>query len=1019
MSGHRYSIPEIILGAAAAVVLTVTPARAVIAPYLQTPAQTSIHICWQSASTVSPVVRYGTAGLTNTITGTSDQLAVGVVWHDVKLTGLLPGTTYSYRCVQGTDSSVVFTFATAPAPSVTTGHIRFGILSDSQEYSAQSARVVDSMRAMATRLWGNDLSAALALVIHSGDICSSGGVLAQYKDQYFSSMASVSAFVPFMVSIGNHEGESEFFYRYMRYGEFGGRAGDKYYSFRYGRVQFIALNTNARYQNDTQIAWLDSVCTSAEGDDGVDWIFTYGHHPALSEMWPDGNTSFTEARVLPTLSKYTKTTLHQAGHTHAYERGATQEGTVHTLIFGGAGGALDRWRMYANQTDYPFTSRSHDHHGYGLVDIDLASGSYTFRAYSLGSQDVASAGVTLPNTLIDSYTAWKKKLKPVKPVPAALPDTVDLPVALAASAYSGSRSHWSSQVQVRTAGGSFTTGVGVPVNAQRDAEDVYFDTGSPFFTAIDKNAGIDLTRYVLAASPELVPGRYYWRVRYRDANLDWSDWSVERTFVVRDPALLSDDNRAVRFDGTSSYVEVASSLDSAVLPAQAMTVEVWVRPEAFPLNGAFIGAFQDNTGTQKGWLLGNVLDHLVFGLASRGADDGNGLMTMLQDPNIAVAGQWYHVAGVYDGAQMKLIVNGIQVATSSVQSGAILYDTTSRVTIGAYRDVNEFSMFKGAIDEMRLWQTALSVDDIRAWMFRTMSAVHPSYESLISAWNFNGQITTALNDLTGSNPGVTHGLTTASSVRSTAPLGSEGGFFITQSAGSVGTAGAGVAFTPISALSGSSNIGVYLVGRAAGTPVQSDVFPQDVQRRSHLSWGFWKHGTVTASAALKYADVARSGPDAALRLLFRPAADTAWADVTDEQYHDVSNSRFIISGPMVSGLYAIGWNSATSVNQEVAADVPTATALFQNYPNPFNPSADIRYQISEFGIVKLAVHDILGREVAVLVNEPKMPGAYQVRFDASGLASGVYFCRMSVRPSDPAAAGSGSVVGTMSMLLVR
>jgi hypothetical protein len=1009
MRGRNTIVPDILFGVVAAVVIAVTPVRAAFAPYLQTPTQTSIHVCWQSASTATPVVRYGTAGLNNSVAGTSDQLAVGVVWHDVRLTGLLPGTTYSYRCVQGTDSSTVFTFATAPAPSVTTGHIRFGILSDSQEYSAQSARVVDSMRAMATRLWGNDLTAALALVIHSGDICSSGSVLTQYKDQYFSSMAPVSAYVPFMVSIGNHEGESEFFYRYMRYGEFGGRAGDKYYSFRYGRVQFIALNTNARYQNDTQIAWLDSVCTAAEGDDGVDWIFSYGHHPALSEMWPDGNTAFTETRILPTLSKYTKTTLHQAGHTHAYERGATQEGTVHTIIFGGAGGALDRWRMYANQTDYPLVSRAHDHHGYGLVDIDLAAGSYTFRAFSLGSQDVASAGITLPNTLIDSFTAWKKKLKPVKPVAVTLPDTVDLPVALVASAYSGSRSHWSTQVQVRTSTGSFATGVGVPVDVQRDAEDVYFDTGSPYFTPIDKNAGIDLTRYVLSASPELVPGRYYWRVRYRDVNLDWSDWSVERTFVVRDPALLNDDNRAVRFDGTSAYVEVASSLDSAVLPVQAMTVEAWVRPEALPLNGAFIGAFQDNAGAQKGWLLGHVLDHLVFGLASRGADDGNGLMTILQDPNTAITGQWYHVAGVYDGTQMKLIVNGVQVASSLVQSGAILYDTTSRVTIGAYRDANEFALFKGTIDEMRLWRTALSVDEVRAWMFRTTSSVHPSYGSLISAWSFNGQISTTLTDLTGTNPGTTHGLTAASSVRSTAPLGSEGGFFITQSAGAVGTTGAGVQFTPISTLSVTSNIGLYLVGRAAGTPVQNDVFPQDVLRRSHLSWGFWKHGTVTASAALRYADVVRSGADAALRLLYRPATDTAWTDVTDEQYHDVANSRFIISGPMVSGLYAIGWNSATDVRTGDVAGVPLQTTLYQNYPNPFNPNSDIRYQISEFRMVKLAVYDLLGREVAVLVNEPKMPGEYQVKFDATGLPSGMYFYRLQ----------SGNFTVTKMMVLVR
>jgi hypothetical protein len=687
-----------------------------------------------------------------TVTGTSDQLAAGVVWHDVLLTGLAPGTAYSYRCIQGADSSAVFMFSTAPSPSVTAGHIRFGILSDSQEFSAQSSMVVDSMRAMMTRLWGNDLAQSIGVVIHCGDICSSGAVLSQYQSQYFSSMAPVSASVPFMVSIGNHEAESDYYYRYMRYGEFGGPRGDRYYSFRYGRLQFIALNTNGRYRDDEQIAWLDSVCAAAENDDQVDWIFTYGHHPALSETWPDGNTTYTETRILTTLSTYAKATLHMAGHTHAYERGAMKDAPVHTLIFGGAGGALDRWRGYANQTDYTVVSRSHDHHGYGLVDVDLAAGSYTFRAFSLGSQDVTGPGLQLPNTEIDTYTAWKRRAKPEKPAGGTLPDSIDIPAVLSGSAYAASRPQWSSEFQVRTAAGVYADGAGLVADILRDAENVYWDTGSPYFTPIDKNTGIDLTRCVLTGSTPLPAGRYYWRVRYRDVNLDWSEWSAEKTFVVRDPSQsAATSDRALRFDGGAGYVEVASTLDSAVLPVKGMTVEAWVRPESLPVYGGFIGAFEDNNGTQKGWVLGSVLNHISFGLATVGASDGNGLMTYLQDPAIAVTGRWYHAAAVYDGAQMRLYVNGIQAASSSVQSGDILYDPASRFTIGAYRDANEFTLFKGTMDEVRLWQKALTPDEIRAWMFRKASATHPSFASLISCWNFDQAVGNTINDITGLN----------------------------------------------------------------------------------------------------------------------------------------------------------------------------------------------------------------------------------------------------------------------------
>ena len=101
--------------------------------------------------------------------------------------------------------------------------------------------------------------------------------------------------------------------------------------------------------------------------------------------------------------------------------------------------------------------------------------------------------------------------------------------------------------------------------------------------------------------------------------------------------------------------------------------------------------------------------------------------------------------------------------------------------------------------------------------------------------------------------------------------------------------------------------------------------------------------------------------------------------------------------------------------------IPTGFALAQNYPNPFNPNSEIRYHlpapsvskgqagISEFRHVRLAVYDLLGREIAVLVNERKAPGSYAVTFDAASLASGVYLYRLVV----------GGYVETRKMTLLR
>jgi hypothetical protein len=79
--------------------------------------------------------------------------------------------------------------------------------------------------------------------------------------------------------------------------------------------------------------------------------------------------------------------------------------------------------------------------------------------------------------------------------------------------------------------------------------------------------------------------------------------------------------------------------------------------------------------------------------------------------------------------------------------------------------------------------------------------------------------------------------------------------------------------------------------------------------------------------------------------------------------------------------------------------VPSRSELLQNYPNPFNPSSRISYAVGQpsvVSLVKVAVYDLLGREVAVLVEERKEPGSYEARFNGGGLPSGVYIYRLTV-----------------------
>jgi len=83
-----------------------------------------------------------------------------------------------------------------------------------------------------------------------------------------------------------------------------------------------------------------------------------------------------------------------------------------------------------------------------------------------------------------------------------------------------------------------------------------------------------------------------------------------------------------------------------------------------------------------------------------------------------------------------------------------------------------------------------------------------------------------------------------------------------------------------------------------------------------------------------------------------------------------------------------------NLQNDVKIETPDKYILSQNYPNPFNPATKIKFDLIKSGLVKLTVYDILGKEVATLVNENLSPGSYESDFDGSNLPSGVYFYRI-------------------------
>ncbi|MBU0473973.1 MAG: T9SS type A sorting domain-containing protein [Bacteroidetes bacterium] len=125
---------------------------------------------------------------------------------------------------------------------------------------------------------------------------------------------------------------------------------------------------------------------------------------------------------------------------------------------------------------------------------------------------------------------------------------------------------------------------------------------------------------------------------------------------------------------------------------------------------------------------------------------------------------------------------------------------------------------------------------------------------------------------------------------------------------------------------------------------------------------------------------------------------------------ETTNAEYTVLIDKLEGVDEFSQNTViTDIENENSHYLPIYYSLMQNYPNPFNPSTKIRYSLSNPEFVSLKVFNMLGQEITTIVNEYKNAGKYQVDFNASNLASGVYFYQLR----------AGSFVSAKKMLLMK
>jgi PKD repeat protein len=281
--------------------------------------------------------------------------------------------------------------------------------------------------------------------------------------------------------------------------------------------------------NSIQTNWIEEKLDQSEASINTDMVFAFLHHPGHSELWPDGNNSFVQNDVIPLLQQYPKTQLLAYGHSHNYERGTVESmaennnGDYYIMLTGGAGSGLDRWGMYPNQTNYSELMMSLDHYCFNIVDIDLNSKTMELYTFSLGHLDKP-----LDCVLIDQYHRYLLQEAPETPLTLSPNSETGLQPLMVASEMIGADSLMTSHFQITATPGDYSNLI---AESKRDWVDIYGDTGAPDYLPTNLNQGIDLKRFQL--NSDLTAGTTYaWRVRYRDHNQKWSEWSEEQTFTV-------------------------------------------------------------------------------------------------------------------------------------------------------------------------------------------------------------------------------------------------------------------------------------------------------------------------------------------------------------------------------------------------------------------------------------------------------------------------------------------------------
>lgn len=495
----------------------------VVEPFLQDAEPTSMRIKWETTTATTALVEWGITAnnLNQSSPASSETTENSNELHEVFLNNLSPKTRYFYRTVTDGTVSDIYEFITPPLAAANEP-TRLVAMSDMQKDGGNPLKfqevVQDGVLSYLAAEYGADLPANLNMVLIPGDLVVTGSNYSQWSNDFFGQGQDLLHEVPLYPVPGNHEQNSNYFFQYFSLPQNGTPGFEEHWWYKdYSNIRIIGLDSNSGYRIQEQLDWLDATLATACSDVHLDFVFVQLHHPFLSELWTPGELNFT-GEVISRLENFStdcnKPSIHFFGHTHGYSRGQSRDHSHLWVNVATAGGNIDYWGEFAQQ-DYDEFTVSHD--DYGFVVLNVQAGDepeFTLTRVTRGNENVFK-----DNEIQDVITVRKNDAAPATPT-GLYPNTSDINpscVVFQANAFSDigdehQGTHWQLATDV-----DFTN---IVDDRWKQKQNWYFGENT--------QAADDLTNETfqnLASN-----ANYFWRVRYRDSHLKWSDWSEAVSF---------------------------------------------------------------------------------------------------------------------------------------------------------------------------------------------------------------------------------------------------------------------------------------------------------------------------------------------------------------------------------------------------------------------------------------------------------------------------------------------------------